>query len=386
MTNLLKCHPRFPIDFVRGQGAYLYDASGRRFLDLESGSWAAIMGHAQPVINCALKDQIDRVVHLGVRTPNHLAEEAAAKLLALAGMTEGRCSFLSSGSEAVEFVLQAAKRTMERPLLLSFSNAYHAAYGISSGRNPSEWHHIDWNMAGAEEVEAVMRSIPFEKIGAFVFEPGGGGPYFARFPSPSLVEAIADRVQRSGGWLVINEITTGMGRTGTWFGFQHYRLQPDAIAVGKGLGNGYPVSAVVLQKRLADALERTKFYHAQSHQNNPLGCGVALAMMRLLEEEGWIRSGAETGAKFLNMLKVSIAGKTSVREVRGRGLLLALELEKDAPQDGASLQAALLEKGFVTGGYPRMHPAGTGIRLDPPMVITEPDMAAFVEELATMLV
>lgn len=385
MNSLLKCHPLIPVDFVRGEGCFLYDASGRSYVDLESGSWAAILGHSHPAVTAALLDQAGKLMHLGVRTPNHLAGDAAGMLLELTGLTGGKCTFLSSGSEAVEFAVQAVRRVMPHRLLLSFGNAYHAAVGSASRKDPSEWWLVDWRRALEEDPSRLLESIPFERIGGFVFEPGGGGPYFARFPPVPLVQAMAARVRAMGGFVVVNEITTGFGRTGAWFGYRHYDLSPDVVAVGKGMGNGYPVSAVALGADFAGRVEDSGHYHAQSHQNNPLGCAVALAVMRFLREENRIELCAALGQRLLDLLRDLAGSKSCVLEVRGRGLLLALELAPGASQSGTSLQRQLLERGFIVGGYPPTHPAGTGLRLDPPLVTDEEAVQSFISALDELI-
>jgi acetylornithine/N-succinyldiaminopimelate aminotransferase len=381
MDHILKCHPIDRCDFVRGENCYLFDDQGRRYLDLESGSWAAVLGHSHPRVNQVIKAQVDRVMHLAVRCPNHLAEEAAVAVLDLVGLQEGKCVFLSSGSEAVEFGVQAARRVSDRPLLLTFANSYLGALGSAGRKSAAEWHLLDWNTALTADLEECLKTIPFERIGGFVFEPGGGGPDFVRFPPPSLVQAIARRVQQEGGLVVVNEITTGLGRTGRWFGYQHYDLQPDIVAIGKGLGNGYPVSATAIRREVADKLMGGGFHHAQSHQNNPLGCAVAREVIAILQEGRWIERGQIVGASMLAGLRRLQEKSGRIKDVRGRGMLLAVELHQDGDFSGTSVHAALRERGFLAGCYPAGHPAGTGLRFDPSLTIEEHD----IEDLLTCL-
>ncbi len=384
MHHILKCHPFLDFDFVRGRNCHLWDSQGRRYLDLESGSWAALLGHCHPRIDKVMKEQIDRVIHLGVRTPNHLAEDAAQALLAVTGQAEGKCVFLSSGSEAVEFAVQAARRVMAKPLLLTFTSSYLAAFGSAGRKSPDEWHLCDWHSCDPQRLDAWLAAIPFDRIGGFVLEAGGGSPEFVRFPPRLVVEAIARRVQSQGGLVVANEITTGMGRTGKWFGHQHYDVTPDVVAVGKGLGNGFPVSAVAMTKSVAEALDQSGLRHAQSHQNNPLGCAVALEVMATLREEGWIERGKSMGAFFLSGLQALQSRFAAVKEARGRGALLALELE---PQhlSGDELQDRLLAEGFIAGCCPRNYPAGTGLRFDPALTLEQSEVERFLETLAALL-
>jgi acetylornithine aminotransferase len=384
MNHLLRCHPITGDNFVRGVNCDLFDDRGRRFVDLESGSWAAVLGHSHPRVNAALKAQLDRVMHLGVRWPNHLAEEAAVAVLELVGMPEGKCTFLSSGSEAVEFGVQVARRVTGRPLMVTFANSYLAAFGSAGAKSPVEWHLID-PAAVAADPERVLGTIPFERVAGFVFEPGGGSPTFARFPAEPLVRVVAERVRAAGGLLVVNEVTTGLGRTGRWFGYQHYDLHPDIVALGKGLGNGYPISAAALSRELAETVERGGFHHAQSHQNNPLGCAVALEVIAVLREGGWIERAERVGAWFLAELQRLRERSKNVREARGRGLLLALELEPAGAWSGTTLHAALRERGFLVGCYPAGYAAGTGVRFDPALTIEQSDLESVVKALGEIL-
>lgn len=384
MDHLLRCHPITGDNFVRGENCDLFDDQGRRFVDLESGSWAAVLGHSHPMVNAALKAQLDRVMHLGVRWPNHLAEEAAVAVLGLVGEPDGKCTFLSSGSEAVEFGVQAARRVSGRPLLVTFANSYLAAFGSAGAKSAAEWSLID-PLEWAADPERCLAAIPFEQVGGFVFEPGGGGPTFGRFPAESLVRAVAAQVRAAGGLLVVNEVTTGLGRTGRWFGYQHYGLQPDIVALGKGLGNGYPISATTFRREVAEALERSGCHHAQSHQNNPLGCAVALEVIKVLREGGWIERAERVGAWLLGELQRLKARHGCIREVRGRGLLLVLELDPAGPCTGALVQAALRERGFLVGCYPAGYAAGTGVRLDPSLTVEERDLAHLVASLDEVL-
>jgi acetylornithine/N-succinyldiaminopimelate aminotransferase len=322
-----------------------------------------------------MQAQMEKVIHLRTLYPNVLAEEAAVDVLDITGIDHGKCVFLSSGSEAVEFGVQVARRITQKPLLLTFSNSYLAAYGSAGEKSADEWQLLDWSICTHENPRECLKGINFENIGAFVLEPGGGGPGFVKFPPRQLVQDIAKRIQQVGGLIMVNEITTGMGRTGKWFGFQHYDIQPDIVALGKGLGNGYPISAVAMSQDVAEKLENSGFYHNQSHQNDPLGCAVAKEVIAIMREENWIERGNSIGAYFLEGLQ-RLQGKYNVvKEARGRGMLLALELH---PHESFSVKAAyhaLLEKGFLTGYYP----AGNILRFDPALTIETEDIKHFLE-------
>jgi len=381
MNHILKCHDIVKTDFVRGENCCLFDSQGRRYVDFESGIWSTTLGHSHPRIQQVMRSQMSRIVHIGTRYPNQLAEEAALDVLGLVGLGDGKCVFLSSGSEAVEFAVQTARRASGRPLLLTFANSYLAAYGSAGRKGADEWHLLNWSGDTDADENDFLKDIPFEQIGGFVFEPGGSGSGFVRFPPKGLVQAIADRIRQEGGLIVANEITTGMGRTGKWFGFQHYDIQPDIVALGKGLGNGYPVSVVAMQREVAEKMEASGFRYAQSHQNDPLGCAVAREVIAVLWEENWVEKGNEKGARFLAGLKRLAEKHAIVKEARGRGMLLALELNPHESLSASTLYFDLFERGFLVGYYP----AGNILRFDPALTIEEDDIGLLLENLEQIL-
>ena len=379
MNHILKCHDIVKTDFVRAENCFLYDQQGRQYVDLESGIWCTAIGHSHPRISKVIADQAPRLMHLGTRYPNAIVEETALSVLEMTQISDGKCIFLSSGSEAVEFGAQAIRRVTGKNLLLTFSNSYLAAYGSSGKKQKDEWFLFDWITLSTEKDP--LDKIPFEEIGGFVFEPGGSGSGFVQFPPHKLVQDIVQAIRRAGGFVMVNEITTGMGRTGKWFGFQHYDIQPDIVAIGKGLGNGYPVSAVAMSKVVADRLEKSGLRYAQSHQNDPLGCAVAGEVIRIMQEGKWVERGAEMGAYLLRGLQ-SLADKYPIiKDVRGRGMLLGVELHPHQELTVEALYYALLDKGFLTGYYP----AGNVLRLDPALTIEKQLIDQFLKAIDLIL-
>jgi acetylornithine aminotransferase len=339
------------------------------------------LGHNHPRVNRAIREQLKAISHLGTRYPNRLSEEAAQDVLGIVGIDDGKCTFLSSGSEAVEFGVQAVRRVTERPLLLTLQNSYLAAYGSAGRKNAQEWFLFDWNTCTHEAARLCLDKIPFDRIGGFIFEPGGSGIGFVHFPPGEIVREIAQRVKQAGGLLMANEITTGMGRTGKWFGFQHYEFSPDIVALGKGLGNGYPVSAVAMKRGIAERLENGGFHYAQSHQNDPLGCSVAREVIKVFREGNWVEKGDATGKHFLDGLKSLEKNHPFVKEARGRGMLLGLEFHPHERFTAASAYRGLLEKGFLVGYYP----AGNLLRFDPALTVKKRDISRFLECLQALL-
>lgn len=381
MNHILKCHDIVKTDFVRAENCYLFDSNGRRYIDFESGIWSTLLGHNHLLINQTIRAQIEKIMHIGTRYPNELAEDAAIDVLRLVGMEDGKCVFLSSGSEAVEFAVQIVRRVSEKPTLLTLANSYLAAYGSASRKSADEWHLFDWTAHINEVESAWLNNIPFKYISGFIFEPGGSGSGFVRFPPRAMVQALVNKIRQQGGLVVANEVTTGMGRTGKWFGFQHYDIQPDIVTLGKGLGNGYPVSAVAMRRDIAKILENSGFRYAQSHQNDPLGCAVARNVIAVLIEEQWIEKGNQKGIHFLNGLKRLVERHEIAKEARGRGMLLALEFNLHENFSCVSAYRELLDRGFLTGFYPE----GNILRFDPALTIEEDDIGLLLENLDQVL-
>jgi acetylornithine aminotransferase len=438
MTHVLRCtgYELVKRDIVRAQGCFLYDAQGRRYLDLEAGVWCAALGHNHPRVNQVICEQLERVAHLGYRYTTHVVEGAAAAVLSTlarpecrtlgtrdaatttgrdsadsdrgrgtpctrmpvprsddapgprSAFSEGKCVFLSSGSEAVEFGVQVARRLIGQPLLLTLSDAYLAAYGSAGTKDPSEWYSFDWtSCAACPHAEWCdpgcphLREIPWQRIGGWVFEPGSSSG-LVRFPPLGLVLTLARLTQEQGGLLVVDEVTTGLGRTGAWYGFQHYGLDPDIVALGKGLGNGYPVSAVAMRGEVTEQLEESgEFHYAQSHQNDPLGCAVAKEVITVLRQERLVERSAEVGSAFLNELRHLVSRHDVVREARGRGLMIAVQFAPDERALVKPLYHELVERGFFVG----CKPLANLLRFYPPLTVAKEDIGRLSRNLDHVL-
>jgi len=379
MEHILKCHEIVKTDFVRAENCFLYDIDGKRYVDFESGIWCTALGHNHPRISQVIESQLKQVIHLGFRYPNQIVEEAAKAVLDIVGMENGKCTFLISGSEAVEFGVQVIRRIAGKPLMLTFNNSFLGSYGSAGTKKPGEWFLLDW--VSCVDVEKCLKQIPFDQIGGFAFEPGGSGISFVQFPPVLLIHKIVEEIRSRGGLILVNEVTTGMGRTGKWFGFQHYEIQPDIVAIGKGLGNGYPVSVAAMRREVADQLEDGGFHYVQSHQNDPLGCAVAKEVISIFRDGDWVGKGNALGGFFLDELKQLARKHAVIKNVRGRGMLLGLELHPHEKITAAWVYHALLEKGFLAGYYP----AANLLRFDPSLTMERDNVLNLVESLDNIL-
>ena len=274
---------------------------------------------------------------------------------------------------------------MPRPKLLTMADSYFGAYGSAHGRAADRWVTCDWLACPAcaagepcGDMDAHLAAIPFDEIGVFVLEPGSSSG-FVRFPPAALVDGITRRVQDAGGYVIVNEVTTGVGRTGKWFGFQHYDIRPDAVALGKGIGGGYPVAVAALGARVASRIDGPPAY-AQSHQNDPLGAAVLLAVVGAIEDEGLIENGREMGVFLRDGLEDLQVRTGAFAAIRGRGPTIAVDLAGGV-EETTRVHHALAEDGYLVG----RRPGTETLRFDPPLNIQRTDIEAFLEAFAPIL-
>ncbi len=381
MQHVLRFTDESNLNLTSASGCMVFDDQGTPYLDLEAGTWSAALGHNHPAVNQTIQTQLGKISHLGTRYPNQTVEQAAQDVLSITDMPDGQCIFLSSGSEAVEFAVQSTQRIAARPLHLCLSNTYLAAYGSSLVKDASQWVILDWKACETCTQSAfscptcpTLTNLPFDQIGAFVFESGSFSGQ-VKFPPQALIAEIARQIKQNDGWFVVNEITTGMGRTGKWFGYQHYDLQPDLVAIGKGLGNGYPVSAVGVTAKTAEALKKSGFLYAQSHQNDPLGAAVASTVIRTMQEEETLTHCAVVGTFLKQQLDLLKVDSPIIQQVRGRGLLIGLELV--SPEAAEAVYTQLFQRGFLCG----FKKASPMIRFFPPLTIQESELLPLCQAL-----
>jgi acetylornithine/N-succinyldiaminopimelate aminotransferase len=386
MKHILKCHDFIKDDIVRGDNCYLYDKNNKRYVDFESGIWCTVVGHNNPRINKKITEQINKVTHLGYRFTNYVAEEAAISLLDTVSEKDGKCVFLSSGTEAVEFGITIAKLITGRDSLLALSDSYMGAYG-SAGMKYGEWIEIDLDKClKCQETQCLrdcenLKKINMREIAAFMFEPGSRSGKVI-FPPQKLIDLVAREVRNSNGLIVANEVTTGFGRTGKWYGYNHYDIRPDIIAIGKGLGNGYPVSAVVMKNEIGRELENGKFRYVQSHQNDPLGCAIANEIIKIIREDDLVNRSYKLSNKFIGLLKELRNRFSFVKEVRGRGLMIAVEFSKSNDNFNVELVFnEMLKKGFIIGVDPR----ADLMRFLPALTIEESEIGSMLDNLNAFL-
>jgi acetylornithine aminotransferase len=369
-------------DIVRAENCHLYDSEGNRYVDLESGVWCTSIGHGNPRIKRTIAEQYGRYGHSGFNYSGRAVEDAAAEMMSLTGSEGGHCVFLCSGSEAVEYGVRLAESVLEKPLMMTMADSYFGAYGSAARREESGWFIFDWFPCANCPFDGECgkdcehwASIPFERIGGFLLEPGSSSG-LVRFPPVKVVRCITERIRKGNGLVLVNEVTTGIGRTGKWFGYQHYGISPDIAAIGKGVGNGYPVSVTTFTPGVVERLGGEPMKYAQSHQNDPVGASVAREVVRIIEEDRLIERGRGIGDVLISELRDIEGNNGRVAEVRGRGLMIAIELD-DGPgvPFTKAVHRELVGRGYVTCRRPGVNV----LRIDPALTIGMEDVKGFIE-------
>jgi acetylornithine aminotransferase len=216
-----------------------------------------------------------------------------------------------------------------------------------------------------------VSQLNFNEIAVFVLEPGNAWG-FIRYPAPEFVKSIADGISNHGGLLMANEVTTGFGRTGKWFGFQYYDYNPDIVSVGKALGNGYPVSGVAISPKVAELFRNNPFRYAQSHQNDALGCAVGLEVIRTMEREDMITQSYEKGMYFKQeLIHLQAKYHHAITDIRARGLMIGMDLVSLKKAD--ILYNQLIDHGFLVGLKEKT------IRFMPPLIVEKQQIDKLIE-------
>jgi len=382
MKHVLNCsgHELKIPDIVDSDGIYVLDDAGKRYMDLESGVWCTSVGHKNESINRVINHQIESLMHAGFCYSSKVVDEAAKDVLSVTGLKGGKCVFLCSGSEAIEIIRQMSKHLMGTQKTLTLHDAYLGSYSVVTNRNAG-WYSFNWETCetcpqretcdvDCEKLQQIPRDIT-----EFIFEPGSASG-FVKFPPKAMIQNIVNLVRNNGGKIIANDVTTGTGRTGRWFGYQHYDITPDMIAVGKGIGNGYPVSVAVLGESIVRELENQSFKYGQSHQNDPLGAAVVREVIKVIKKNDLINDAAVKGEVFLSRLKALVDGKV-VLAVRGKGLMFGIDL--GSPEIGDEIYNELIGKGYIVCNRSAL------FRIDPPLAITEAEFFEFVSAFKNLV-
>lgn len=378
---VMPTYNRLDVAFVRGEGPYLFDAEGRRYLDALSGIAVCGLGHAHPAVAEAVADQAARLVHTSNLYDIPLQRALADRLVELTEMSN--VFFCNSGTEANEAAIKVARRHghergIDRPVVVAAHGAFHGrTMGALSATGSARAHQgFEPMLTGFEHVpygdltafEAVLDAR--DDVAAVMVEPiqGENGVVL---PPPGFLSGLRRLTEQRDVLLMIDEVQTGMGRTGTMFAHQADGIVPDVMTLAKALGNGVPIGAMVAHGPAAALLMPGQ--HGSTFGGNPLAARAALAVIDVLEKERLPEHAGRMGAMLRDGLAEQLAGVAGVVDVRGRGLMVGVELDRPCGDlVGRALSRDLLIN--VT--------AGNRVRLLPPLVVGEAEVARIIEVVA----
>jgi acetylornithine/N-succinyldiaminopimelate aminotransferase len=335
-SHVMNTYGRLPVALARGQGCWLWDTQGRRYLDALAGIAVNTLGHAHPKLVPALQEQIGRLIHTSNYYEVPLQEQLASKLCQLSGLRS--VFFANSGLEANEGALKIARKFghdkgIERPEIIVYERAFHgrsiatlsatANVKVQKGFGPLVEGFVRVPLNDLAAVEAVAASNP--NVVAVFLETiqGEGGINPARSEYLQGLRRLCDRQD----WLLmLDEVQCGIGRTGKWFAHQWAGIQPDVMPLAKGLGSGVPVGAIVTGPRAAQVLGPGN--HGTTFGGNPLAMRAGVETLRIMEEDGLLENAARVGAHLHERLRSGLVGTPGVVELRGQGLMVGLELDR----------------------------------------------------------
>ena len=375
--HLMNTYARQPVAFVRGEGAYLWDEAGKRYLDAVAGVAVNGLGHAHPKLVKAITEQAATLIHSSnlYRVPRQ--EELADRLCELSGMD--RAFFCNSGCEANEAAIKLARlyghgKGIEVPTIIVMEKAFHGrtlatltATGsrkIQAGFEPllTGFARVPYN-----DMEAIHHVAEHNKSVVAVLVEVVQGEGGVNMMAPDFLAELRAVCDTHGWLLMLDEVQTGIGRTGTWFGFQHAGVMPDVMALAKGLGSGVPIGACLARGAAAEVF--TPGSHGSTFGGNPLACAAALATLDAIEEENLLDNARVRGEAIRNGLRQALDGVHGVVEIRGEGMMIGIELDRPCGElVGVARDAGVLIN--VT--------ADTVIRLVPPLVYGEAEVEALV--------
>ncbi|KRP95532.1 Acetylornithine aminotransferase [Pseudomonas fluorescens] len=383
---LMSTYQPLALSFTRGLGTRLWDQQGREYLDAVAGVAVTNVGHSHPRLVAAISEQAGLLLHTSNLYSIDWQQQLARRLAQLSGLD--RAFFNNSGAEANETALKLArlhgwKKGIEQPLVVVMENAFHGrtlgTMAASDGpsvrlgfqRLPGDFIKIGFgDMAALEAVTAQFGT----RIAAVLLEPIQGESGVLVAP-PGYLKAMRDHCTRHGWLMMLDEIQTGIGRTGTWFAFQHEGIVPDVMTLAKGLGNGVPIGACLARAGVAELF--TPGSHGSTFGGNPLACRVGCTVLEIIQEQGLLENAARQGEHLLARLRMELEDHPQVRAIRGKGLMIGIELAspyRDLAQRAAQEHGLLIN---VT--------RGKIIRLLPPLTLERKEVEMIVRAITRLL-
>ena len=384
MSHVMNTYGRLPVTFERGEGVWLWDTAGKRYLDALAGVAVCGLGHCHPRYTAALQAQAGKLVHTSNIYGIGLQEQLADRLAALSGMDN--VFFCNSGCEANEAAIKLARlyghqKGIEAPAIVVLEQAFHgrtiATLSATGSRKVQ---------AGFEPLVAGFVRVPFDDLEAVrrVAEnnrnvvavlveliQGEGGVNVCHDDYLRGLRSICD----ANGWLLmLDEVQSGIGRTGKWFAFQHSGVKPDVMSLAKGLGNGVPIGACLAAGAAAKLFKPGN--HGSTFGGNPLVCAAALSTLAIIEEDGLMQNAEAMGDFIRAQFRERLAGLPGVRDIRGKGMMIGIELDKPCKD--------IIERALHAGLLINVT-ADNVIRLLPPLTYTRENALHLIDHLTPLI-
>lgn len=333
---------------VKGKGAKVWDADGKEYLDFLAGIAVLSVGHCHPKVTRAIKEQAAKLVHVSNLYFNEnqprLAQALSARSL------NGKCFFCNSGAEANEGMIKLARlwgHTQGKYEIVTMTNSFHGrtlatvtATGQTKYQKGFEPLPAGFVYAEFNNLDSVRAAVNGKTVGILIEAVQGEGGIVPA--SPEFIKGVRALCDEKGLLMLCDEVQCGFGRTGKWFGFQAYDVQPDAFSLAKGLANGFPIGALVAGPKLADVFQPGN--HASTFGGNPLACAAALATIDVIEQESLLENASTVGALFVKLLKKLAKKHSFIKDVRGLGLMVGLVCDRPCKP----LEVILRDMGLIT--------------------------------------
>ena len=381
----MRTYAPLPVSFSHGEGAWLWDQNDNRYLDAVAGVAVCSLGHAHPAITEAIADQAKKLMHVSNLYHIEEQEQLAARLTTLATME--RVFFCNSGAEANEAAIKLARLHghnlgYDRPKIIVCEGSFHgrtlaalSATGnekIQAGFGPLVEGFIRVPYNDIEAIRAAAAS--HSDIAAILVEPvqGEGG---VNIPDDDFLPNIRALCDQNNYLMMLDEVQTGIGRTGQWFAFQHHDLIPDVMNLAKGLGSGFPIGACVANGKAAELFGPGN--HGSTFGGNPLGSRVASTVLDIVEQQSLAENAANQGQRLVDGFKASLGNLPGVSNIRGKGLMIGIELEKPCAE---LVKQALQQEQLLINVT-----AANVIRLLPPLIITEEQTDEIIDKVSRLV-
>lgn len=382
---LMNTYNRLSVSFERGEGSWLYDTNGNKYLDALSGIAVCGLGHAHPAVTQAISEQAGKLVHTSNLYSIPLQEQLGARLTELSGLD--KVFFANSGAEANEAAIKIARKFghakgVENPAIIVMEGAFHgrtmatlSATGNRAAQAGFEPLVAGFIRAPFNDVEAVKSIAANNKNVVAIFVEPIQGESGIQIPDANYLADLRGICDEQDWLLMLDEVQTGNGRTGRYFAYQHTVVVPDVVTTAKGLGNGFPIGACIAKGRAAETFAPGS--HGSTFGGTPLACAAALAVTETIEKENLCARAEALGQHLLEGFKDQLEGMDYIKEIRGKGLMLAIELT----EAGTELAVLAKVKGIllnVTGG-------GRVIRLLPPLTMTDTEADLLINTLTKLI-